>query len=112
MRPWDHRTAANWWTIVRHRRATGRTRRDPLVYPHALRYARHAEFGCHSLVPGATADGLIRHLAEAQQAGGNFCLAAHYWEIDATLKTVMRAVLDFAARQPDVRFVAAEELFA
>jgi predicted deacetylase len=112
MRPWDRRTAANWWTILRHRRAAGRTRRDPLVYPHALRYANHSEFGCHSLVPGTTLDGLLRLFAEAQKAGGNFCLATHYWEIDATLEHVMRAFVDFTASQPDVRLVPAEELFA
>ena len=43
--------------------------------------------------------------------GGVFCLATHYWEIDAPLKDVMRAFIDFATRQPDVRFVPAEELF-
>jgi len=111
MRPWDRRTAANWWAIQRYRQATGRTRRDPLVYPHALKYARHSEFGCHSLVPGTTVDMVLRQFEEAQKFGGNFCLATHYWEIDPPLKGVMRAFLDFAARQPDVRFVPAEELF-
>ena len=51
-------------------------------------------------------------MTDAERAGGDFCLATHYWEIDAPLKNVMRAVLDAAARQPHVRFVAAEELFA
>ena len=112
MRPWEAQTLPNWWAIHRYRRATGRTRRDPLVYPRVLRYARHAEFGCHSLVPGTGADALERGMREAQRAGGDFCLATHYWEIDGALKQVMRAFLDFAARQPHVRFVAAEELFA
>ena len=111
MRPWEWRAARNWWRIQRYRRATGRSRRDPLIYPHALGYASHAEFGCHGLVPGTTVETLTRNFAEAQSAGGNFCLATHYWEIDATLAQVMRAFLDFAARQPRVRFVAAEELF-
>jgi predicted deacetylase len=112
MRPWEARTLPNWWAIQRYRRATGRTRRDPLVYPRVLRYARHAEFGCHSLVPGTGIDALEHGMREAQRAGGDFCLATHYWEIDGALKQVMRAFLDFAARQPHVRFVAAEELFA
>src|SRR5919106_6037673 len=56
MREWDRQTAANWWAIQRYRRATGRTRRDPLVYPLPLRYTTHAEFGCHSLVPGTTVE--------------------------------------------------------
>jgi predicted deacetylase len=111
MRSWDGRTAANWWAIQRYRRATGRTRRDPLVYPRPLRYARHSEFGCHSLVPGTTLDLLLRNFDEAQRFGGHFCLATHYWEVDATLKNVMRSFLEFAAGQPGLRFVPAEELF-
>jgi predicted deacetylase len=111
MRPWDRRTAANWWAIQRYRRATGRTRRDPLVYPHPLKYKTHAEFGCHSLVPGTTVEALLARFAEAQRFGGHFCLATHYWEVDATLKSVMSSFLEAAARQPDVRFVRAEELF-
>ncbi len=35
-------------------RATGRAKADRLVYPHVLRYRNHAEFGCHSLIPGTT----------------------------------------------------------
>ena len=82
------------------------------MYPHALNYARHAEFGCHSLIPGTTVDALRQQFEEAQRVGGNFCLATHYWEIDAALKSVMRDFLDLAVRQPQVRLVAAEELFA
>jgi len=111
MRPWERRTAANWWAVRRFRRATGRTRRDPLVYPFPLRYGRHAEFGCHSLVPGTTAEALRDRFDEAARLGGDFCLATHYWEVDAELKSVMNAFLAFAASRPDVRFVAAEQLF-
>jgi predicted deacetylase len=111
MRPWDRRTGRNWWAVRRFRRAAGRTRRDPLIYPFPLRYTRHAEFGCHSLVPGTREDALQREFDAARQWGGDFCLATHYWEIDATLESVMRSFLAFAARHPDVRFVAAEQLF-
>jgi predicted deacetylase len=111
MRPWDARTLANWWAVQRYRRATRRARRDALVYPHVLRYTTHAEFGCHSFVPGTTGDTLEHRMNEAQRAGGHFCLATHYWEIDTALQDVMRAFLEFAARQPQMRFVAAEELF-
>jgi hypothetical protein len=83
-----------------------------LIFPHPLRYANHAEFGCYSLVPGTTLDSLTRGFAEAQAVDGHFCLATHYWEIDATLTSVMRAFLDFAAGQPRVQFVTAEQLFA
>ena len=112
LRAWDWRTPANWWAIQRYRRATERNRRDPLVYPRALTYATHAEFGCHSLVPGTTVEALRRAFDEAQRCGGDFCLATHYWEVDAALKRVLDAFLEFAARQPHVRFVAVEELFA
>ena len=83
-----------------------------MIFPHPLRYANHAEFGCYSLVPGTTLDSLTRGFTEAQAAGGDFCLATHYWEIDATLASVMQAFLDLAARQPRVRFVPVEQLFA
>jgi len=112
LRSWDGRTAANWLAIRRYRKTTRRSRQDHMVFPHVLRYDRHAEFGCHSLVPGTTLDSLTRGFVEAQGAGGDFCLATHYWEIDSTLASVLHAFLDFAARQPDVRFVSAEQLFA
>jgi hypothetical protein len=77
-----------------------------------LRYARHAEFGCHSLVPGTTLDELTAGFDEARRAGGDFCLATHYWEVDRAMKNVLLRFLDHAAAHPDVRFVAAEALFA
>jgi len=112
MRPWDSRTAQNWWRIRGFRRATGRTRRDPLVYPHPLRYASHAEFGCHSLVPGTTLDQLKAGFEEARAFGGDFCLATHYWEVDAVLKSILCGFLEHVARTPGARLVPAEELFA
>jgi len=111
MRPWDRHTLANWWRVRRFRASLGRTRRDRLVYPHVLRYATHGEFGCHSLVPGTTLEELTAGFAEARRAGGNFCLATHYWEVDDAMKSVMLRFLDHAATHADVRFVAAEELF-
>jgi predicted deacetylase len=112
MRRWDRRTPANWWRVRRFRRATGRRRSDPLVYPHVLRYTTHAEFGCHALVPRTTLEDLTAAFDEARRAGGHFCLATHYWEIDAAMKRVMLRFLDHAARCADVTFVAAEEIFA
>jgi hypothetical protein len=112
MRPWGWRTAINFWRIRRFRAATGRQRRDRFVYPHVLRYRTHAEFGCHSLIPGTTLDELVRGFNEARTLGGDFCLATHYWEIDETMHGVLRRFLDHAASFADVRFVAAEELFA
>ena len=112
MRPWELRTASNYLAVQRYRRATRRRRQDPLIFPHPLRYAHHAEFGCYGLVPGTTLESLTNGFIEAQTAGGAFCLATHYWEIDSTLASVMHAFLDFAARQPRVRFVPVEQLFA
>jgi hypothetical protein len=111
MRPWELRTAVNFWRVRRFREATGRTKSDRLIFPYVLRYGRHAEFGCHGLIPGTTFDELARGFDEARSAGGDFCLATHHWEIDGTMAGVLRKFLDYAAGFPDVRFVAAEELF-
>ena len=94
------------------RRSTGRTRADGFVYPFVLRYRHHAEFGCHSLIPGTTLEQLVNGFTEARRAGGDFCIATHYWEVDAKIKDVLRRFLDHAAQCSDVRFVAAEELFS
>lgn len=111
MRPWELRTPANWWRVRSFRRATNRVKRDRMIYPHVLRYARHAEFGCHGLIPGTTLEELVAGFEEARRAGGHFCVATHYWEVDDTLKTVLLRFLDHASRAPEVRFVAAERLF-
>ena len=112
MRAWDSRTLANWWRVRRYRASTGRTKADPCIYPYPLRYADHAEFGCHSLIPGTTLDHLVAGFDEARRAGGDFCLATHYWEVSDAMKSVMLRLLDYAGRFDDVRFVAAEDLFA
>jgi hypothetical protein len=112
MRPWDHMTPANWIRITQFRRNTGRTKRDRLIYPHVLHYADHAEFGCHSLIPGTTVEELKRGFDEARHAGGDFCLATHYWEVDEAMKRVLLMFLEYAAGHRGVTFVAAEELFA
>ena len=110
-RAWDRDTLFNWWRIQRYRLATGRTRSAPLVYPHPLRYRRHAEFGCHGLVPATTFKELVDGVEEARRHGGDFCLATHYWEVDARLKDLLMRFLDYAEKLPDVTFVTAEELF-
>jgi predicted deacetylase len=112
LRPWDWRTPGNWWRIRRFRQRTGRGKADRLIYPHVLRYADHAEFGCHSLIPGTTFENLKEAFDEARDAGGNFCLATHYWEVSDEMKVVMLQLLTYAARDRSVKFVPAEELFA
>ena len=110
-RAWDRFTFSNWRRIQQFRRATSRTRADRLVYPHPLRYERHAEFGCHGLIPGTTFEDLAAGLDEARRFGGDFCLATHYWEVDERLKGVLLRFLDHAEKSSDVRFVTADELF-
>ena len=110
-RPWDARTFGNWQRIRAYRQRRGLTRRDRFIYPYVLRYARHAEFGCHSLIPGTTFDELRTAFDEARANGGDFCVATHYWEVDAGLKAVLRRLLDHAAQHRDVKFVPAERLF-
>ena len=111
LRPWDRRTLGNWQRIRSYRQRTGRTKRDPFIYPYVLRYERHAEFGCHSLVPGTTFEVLRSAFDEARDAGGHFCVATHYWEVNADLKSVLTRLLEYAAGHRDVSFVAAERLF-
>ena len=112
MRPWDRRTPGNWWRVRRQRAAAGLGKSDRFVYPHVLRYADHAEFGCHSLVPGTTLDELVAGFEAARRFGGDFCLATHYWEVSDEMRGVMLRLIDHAARVPELRFVSAEELFA
>ncbi len=111
MRPWDVRTPLNWWRVKQYRDRTKRTRADRLIYPRVLRYRNHAEFGCYGLVPNTTFEELRQGFDEARAAGGDFCLATHSWEVDDTLKAVLRQFLDYAASHADVRFVAVEQLF-
>jgi hypothetical protein len=111
MRPWDRRTPRNWWRVRRFRQSTDRTKHDRFVYPYVLRYTRHAEFGCHTLIPGTTFEALADGFDEARRLGGDFCLATHHWEIDAPMKRTLLRFLDHASRNPDVRFVPVEALF-
>lgn len=111
MRPWEPHTLGNWWRVRSYRSSTERAKSDRMIYPHVLRYRTHAEFGCHSLIPGTTLDELVAGFEEARRAGGHFCIATHYWEVDAQLKDVLLRFLDHAAATPGVEFVAAERLF-
>jgi hypothetical protein len=54
---------------------------------------------------------LQRGFDEARAAGGDFCVATHYWEVDAQLKKVLLQLIDYASGCPDVRFVRVEQLF-
>jgi predicted deacetylase len=110
-RPFEWHTIPNWFRVQRFRARTGRSRRDALVYPFPLRYENHAEFGCHSLVPGTSLEALVEGFEEARRFGGDFCLATHYWEVDDRMRGVMIDFLAYADRYSDVRYVPAEELF-
>jgi predicted deacetylase len=112
MRAWDRHTLGNWWRVRQYRAAIGRARHDRFVYPFVLRYAHHAEFGCHSLIPGTTVDELVAGFEEARRVNGDFCLATHYWEVDQAMKDVLLRFLDYVERVPGVQLVPAEALFA
>lgn len=112
LRPWDASTLGNWWRVRAYRTATNRGKSDAFVYPFVLRYTQHAEFGCHSLIPGTTVEQLMAGFDEARRAGGHFCIATHYWEIDQALKTVLLRFLDRVSGVPGVQFAPAEALFA
>ena len=111
MRPWETHTLPNWWRIRQYRSRTGRSKADRMVYPHVIRYRGHGEFGCHALIPGTTFEQLQAAFDEARAAGGHFCVATHYWEVDAALKTVLLQLIDYAGSFKDVQFVAVERLF-
>lgn len=109
-RPWGLDALRNYLRISAHRRRTGRTRQDRLIYPWPLRYNRHAEFGCQPLVPRTTLEELVAQFEEARRHGGHFCLATHYWEIDDRLAGILDAIVSHAERA-GARFVPAEALF-
>jgi hypothetical protein len=109
-RPWDLTTPGNYLKVWTYRRRTGRGRHDRMVYPRPLRYANHAELGCHGLIPGTTLDSLVQGFEEARSGGGDFCLATHYWEIDGAMASTLRQLLEHA-RQAAVTFVHADALF-
>jgi hypothetical protein len=109
-KPWGPDTLRNYLRVTAHRRRTGRSRRERLIYPWPLRYKSHAEFGCQPLVPRTTLDELLRAFEEARRFGGDFCLATHYWEIDDRLASILAALIDHADRA-GARWVHADELF-
>ena len=109
-KPWSLATAANYLRLWLFRLRIGRGRRARLIYPFPLRYKKHAEFGCHLLLPWTTADDLLTGFEQARRLGGDFCLATHYWEMDDHMAAVLRTVVEHAERA-GVRFVAADALF-
>jgi hypothetical protein len=109
-KPWDLAALRNYRLVAAHRKRTGRTRRDRLIYPWPLRYNRHAEFGCQPLVPRTTLDELLAAFEEARRWGGDFCLATHYWEIDDRLAGILDAFIGHADRA-GVEWVPADALF-
>ena len=109
-KPWGPATLGNYLRISAHRRRTGRSRRERLIYPWPVRYNRHAEFGCQPLVPRTTLEELLAAFEEARRFGGDFCLATHYWEIDGRLAGILDALIEHADRA-GVRWVPADELF-
>ena len=109
MRPWDSRTLQNWWRVRAYRAATNRGKHDRFVYPHVLRYASHAEFGCHSLIRNDLEE-LMAGFEEARRAR-ELLRATHYWEVDDAIKDVLMRFLDRVERVPGVELTTAESLF-
>lgn len=109
-KPWEWRTLPNYARLGLYRLRTRRSRRQRLIYPFPLRYKRHAEFGCHLLLPWTRADELLAGFEEARRLGGDYCLATHYWEIDDQMAGVLRTVVEHAERA-GARFVPADALF-
>ena len=109
-KPWDVSTPANYLRVSLYRLRTRRGRQTRLVYPYPLRYKKHAEFGCHLLLPWTKADDLLARFDEARRVGGDYCLATHYWEIDDHMAEVLRTVVEHAKRA-GARFVTADALF-
>lgn len=109
-KPWDRHTIANYLRIALYRQRTGRGRENRLVYPYALRYKNHAEFGCHALIPSTTLDDLLAGFEEARRWAGDFCLATHYWEISESMHETLQRLLEHASRA-GVTFVHADRLF-
>ncbi len=111
-RPFEWRTLPNWWRVQRFRARTGRSRRDPMVFPHVLRYGRHAEFGCHSLIPSTTLRGPRRRL---RRGAARWAATSASRPITGKWTTACAACSRTCSRTrraiPDVRFVRAEEIF-
>ena len=112
MRPWERAHARQLVARPPLPRDDRPTRRRSIRLSHVLRYATTPSSAATASCPGTTLEELVAGFEEARRAGGDFCLATHYWEVTQTLKDVMLRFLDHAARRADVRFVAAEELFA
>jgi hypothetical protein len=111
-RPWHPRNAINFlrWRWFCWRR-TGRW--GPTVaYPSALDYGRYREFICTTLTPRVSLAHLEAGFGAAQEAGGSFCLATHYWEFESppmaeTFERFWQQVRHLAAME----FVHTDQLF-
>ena len=69
----------------------------------------HAEFGCHSLIPATTLEELRAGFEKRAGSAATSVSRRITGKSTRRSSSVMRTFLDFAAGQPDVRFVPAEE---
>ena len=99
MRPWDRRTLGQLVARARVSRRRPAARRPiASIYPHVLRYRRPRRVRLPQPDSGHDARGAGARAS--RRRGGpaaHFCLATHYWEVDATLKSVLLRFLDHAA---------------
>ena len=84
-------------------------------YPRVLRFSRHKEFGCYTLHPSASLQRLKAGLEFAMKAGGNFCVATHYYALieNDNLLAILKELVSYAKEITGgkVGFVHADALF-
>ena len=102
-RPWDRRDAGE---LVAHSTVPTRDRAARAASRSSIRTRCDTGVTPSSAVTASfrrtTLEQLIAGLEEARRFGGDFCLATHYWEVDARLKDILLRFLDYAERVPDV----------
>ena len=84
-------------------------------YPNTLCFSRHKEFGCYTLHPSASFQELREGLEFTMEAGGNFCVATHYYALieDDNLLAILKELISYAKEITGgkVEFVHADALF-
>ncbi len=82
------------------------------LYPYLANFSSHRQLDCFSLLPErANLENLIKFSEIVKKYKGILCLATHYWEIDNSLKKVIRALVEHLLKDPEVEFSLASEVF-
>ena len=84
-------------------------------YSKVLQFSRHKEFGCYTLEPSSSLQGLKEGLDFAIKVGGDFCVATHYHALveDDSLLTMLENLVSYAREigEGQIEFVHADALF-